>query len=58
MPVITVEGPPMSDDTKREMVKKLTDIAVEAYRIENIIVYIKENAPENIGVNGIRLSDT
>ena len=58
MPVITVEGPKIEDlDRKRKMVKKLTDAAVEAYNIEDIIVLIKENTADNVGVRGTLLVD-
>ena len=53
MPIITVEGPRIKDlERKRQLVKKITDAAVEAYDIEAIIVLIRENAPENVGING------
>ena len=53
MPIITVEGPKIKDlERKRQLVKRVTDAAVEAYDIEDIIVLIKENAPENVGING------
>ena len=57
MPTITVEGPPISIEQKRELVKHLTEAAVEVYRIEHITVLIKENAPENVGVSGQLLAD-
>lgn len=58
MPTITVEGPPIPDiERKRQLVKKLTDVAVEAYKIEHITVLIRENAPENVGVNGQLIAD-
>ena len=57
MPIITVEGPPIEVERKRELVKKLTEVAVEVYRIEHIIVLIRENQPENVGVNGQLIAD-
>ncbi len=58
MPTITVEGPPIPDiERKRQLVKRLTDVAVEVYRIEHITVLIRENAPENVGVNGQLIAD-
>jgi len=58
MPTITVEGPPIPDiERKRQLVKKLTDVAVEVYRIEHITVLIRENVPENVGVNGQLIAD-
>lgn len=57
MPTITIEGPPIEVEKKRELVKKVTDIAVDIYKIEHITVLIKENPPENVGVNGQLLLD-
>ena len=57
MPAITVEGPPISIEHKRQLVKKLTETAVEVYRIEHITVLIRENPPENVGVSGRLLAD-
>ena len=57
MPTITVEGPPIEVERKRQLVKKLYDAAVEVYRIEHITVLIKENPPENVGVGGRLLAD-
>jgi len=57
MPIITVEGPLIDSEKKRQLVKKLYDAAVEVYRIEDIIVLIKENIPENVGIKGKLLAD-
>ncbi|OYD17514.1 4-oxalocrotonate tautomerase [candidate division WOR-3 bacterium JGI_Cruoil_03_44_89] len=57
MPTITVEGPPIKTEQKRQLVKKLTDAAVEVYRIEHITVLIRENPPENVGIHGQLLAD-
>ena len=57
MPTIMVEGPAISIEQKRQLVKKLTEAAVEAYRIEHITVLIRENPPENVGVSGQLLAD-
>jgi 4-oxalocrotonate tautomerase len=58
MPTITVDGPKIQDiELKRQMVKKLTDAAYEVYKIEHIVVLIRENAPENVGVNGQLIAD-
>ena len=60
MPMITVEGPKIQDiEQKRQLVKKLTNSAVEIYGIdkEHIIVLIRENAPENVGVGGQLIAD-
>jgi len=57
MPTITVEGPPLEVEKKRELVKKLYDTAVDIFKIEHIVVLIKENKPENVGVNGVLIID-
>ena len=58
MPVIRVDGPPIPDiERKRELVKRLTQVATDVYKIEHIVVLIRENAPENVGVNGQLILD-
>ena len=57
MPTITVEGPRIDVAKKRDLVKRLTDVAVDVYDIKHIVVLIRENSPENVGVNGELVSD-
>ncbi len=61
MPIITVEGPSRSVEQKKRLVEMLTSALKEAYGypedFEHIIVIINENKPENIGSNGILLSE-
>jgi 4-oxalocrotonate tautomerase len=58
MPVITVEGPAIREvDRKRALVKGLTDVAAEVYGIKHIVVLIRENEPENVGVSGELIAD-
>ena len=60
MPLITVEGPKIDDlDRKRQMVKLLADAASEVYGMdkENIVVLIRENSPENVGIGGKLVAD-
>lgn len=60
MPTITVEGPPIHEvERKRQLVSKLSDVAAEVYGIakEHMIVLIRENAPENVGVGGQLIAD-
>jgi 4-oxalocrotonate tautomerase len=52
-----VEGPPISVEQKRQLVKRLTEVAVEVYLIEQITVLVRENPPENVGVDGQLLAD-
>jgi len=60
MPNITIEGPLLADlETKRTLVKEITDAALKAYRLpkEAMVVVIKENPPENVGVGGMLIVD-
>ena len=58
MPIITVEGPAISDvETKRELVKRLTEVATDIYKLSHIVVLIRENPPENVGVEGKLVAD-
>lgn len=58
MPTITVEGPIIRDiEKKRELVRRLTEVAKDVYKIEHIVVLIKENPSENVGVNGVLVAD-
>ena len=60
MPTVTAEGPPLKDiEVKRELVREMTDAAVKAYKLPRdvIVVVIKENAPENVGVGGELIAD-
>jgi len=57
MPIITVEGPKLQVEQKRQLAKKLTEAAVEVYKIEDIIVLIRENSPENVGIRGQLIVD-
>lgn len=60
MPLISIEGPVIKDlDKKRVMVKKITNAAAKGFGFskEDIVVVIKENLPENVGVGGILVSD-
>lgn len=55
MPAIIIEGPAIKDmDRKRELVKDMTDAATKVYGLpkQTIVVLIKENSPENVGVGG------
>jgi 4-oxalocrotonate tautomerase len=52
-----VDGPPIDIERKRQLVKKLTDVAVEVYGIPHIVVLIRENPPENVGVEGQLIAD-
>ncbi len=60
MPVIRISGNPNIDiETKREMVKKVSEIVAESYGlpIETITVLVEAFNPDDIGAGGILLSD-
>lgn len=60
MPNISVEGPVLKDvEKKRALVQEMTDAATKAYGLprETIVVLIKENTPENVGVGGKLIID-
>ena len=60
MPNITFDGPKIEDiGKKRELIKSVTDAASKAYGLpkQAMIVVIKENNPENVGIGGELLSD-
>lgn len=60
MPIITIEGPPIRDiDTRRALVRDLTDVAARAYGLprEKMIVLIRENTPEQVAVGGELIAD-
>ena len=60
MPIITVEGPPISDiDTRRKLVENLTRAAADAYAMpkEKIIILIRENRSDQVAVGGELISD-
>ena len=60
MPNISIEGPVIKDiDKKRILVQEVTDAATKAYGLpqEVIVVLIKENSPENVGVAGKLIID-
>jgi 4-oxalocrotonate tautomerase len=60
MPNINIDGPIIKDiDKKKMLVREMTDAAVKAYGLprETIVVVIKENPPENVGVGGQLLID-
>lgn len=57
MPIIVVDGPPIDVEKKRQLVKTLTESAAAVFGDIPITVLIKENALENVGVNGELLVD-
>ena len=60
MPVILVNAIKQPDiDKKRRLVEKMTDAMVEIYGVprEAVIVAIKEDEPENVGLGGVLALD-
>lgn len=60
MPIITLEGPPITDmATRRALTENITRSAAEAYKMpkEKIIVLIRENRPDQVAVGGELISD-
>lgn len=59
MPVITIEGPVSDKETKKEIIKNVSEIVASKYEfpIESITVLIHENEGENIGVAGKPLKE-
>ncbi len=60
MPTIQIDGPKIeSMEQRRQLVAKLSEAAAEVYGLakEHMIVLIRENAPENVGVGGELLAD-
>lgn len=59
MPIITIEGPRLSTDQKRQLVRELTKAArgVITLPAEAFTVLIKENSHDNVGVGGELLVD-
>ncbi len=60
MPMIVIDGPPIADlDRKRELVRGMTEAAARAYGLpeQAMIVMIRENPPENVGIGGKLLAD-
>ena len=54
MPIITMTGPIISLEQKRELAQRLTKVASEVYQRSpsEIIVIIRENQPENVAIGG------
>jgi len=60
MPTITLEGPALTREQKKELIKGFTEVAVKAMpNIPNqaFVVIIKENPNDNVGVGGKMVSD-
>ncbi|WP_373166186.1 4-oxalocrotonate tautomerase DmpI [Agathobaculum sp. Marseille-P7918] len=60
MPVILLETTHLHKEQKEQLVKEFTETASRILHLpaSAIIVYLKENAAENIGAGGKLLSET
>ena len=55
MPLVTIDGPVIKDiEKKRKLIKDITETVADSYEFpkEMIVVLLKENSPENVGVGG------
>ncbi|MBM7622568.1 4-oxalocrotonate tautomerase DmpI [Sporohalobacter salinus] len=59
MPIITLEGPELTKEQKKELVKSFTKSAsgIIGMPEEKFIVMLKETESENVGVGGELLSE-
>jgi 4-oxalocrotonate tautomerase len=59
MPIISLDGPPLSLEKKRVLVSELTRLAATAYQLpeSTIIVMLRDNAPDQIAVGGTLIAD-
>ena len=60
MPIISIEGPPITDmEIRRKLTEDLTRSAAEAYAMpkEKIIILIRENREDQVAVGGELISD-
>ena len=59
MPIITIDGPKLSKEQKKDLVESFTREAVRVTKIpiQGFVVLINENDPDNWGVGGELLSD-
>jgi 4-oxalocrotonate tautomerase len=59
VPSITIEGPLIAVERKRALVADMSEAAAKAYGMPKdvMIVLIKENPPENVGLGGQLLID-
>ena len=57
MPTVIIEGPKIDVETKREVVRKITEVIREIYKVHHVSIIIHDNETENVGVDGELLSD-
>jgi phenylpyruvate tautomerase PptA (4-oxalocrotonate tautomerase family) len=53
MPVVFIEAPPgVRGDAKKRMVEKITAAVDEAYHIGEVLIFLREYAPDHVALNG------
>jgi len=53
MPVVFIEAPPgIRSDAKKRMVEKVTAAVDEAYHIGEVLIFLREYAPDRVALNG------
>ena len=57
MPTVIIKEPKADAETKRELVKRITEVVREVYKVYHVSVIIHKVELENVGVNGELLSD-
>ncbi len=59
MPIITLDGPPLSLKKKRILVNTLTCLTAGAYDLpeSTIIIMLRENSPDQVAVGGTLIAD-
>jgi 4-oxalocrotonate tautomerase len=59
MPIITLDGPPLSLEKKRALARELTSLAAKAYDLpeSTMIIMLRDNAPDQVAVAGILIAD-
>lgn len=58
MPVVIIEAPPgLGTEKKRKMVEKITNAIDEAYEIGETLIFLHEDPPENVAMNGTLQSE-
>lgn len=59
MPIITLDGPPLSLGKKRSLAHELTSLAAQAYELpaSTMIIMLRENAPDQVAVGGTLIAD-
>ncbi len=59
MPIITLDGPQLNKEQKRQLVENFTKLASDITKIpeQAFVVLIRENDHDNVGTGGVLLSD-